>query len=398
MERRGNVTLAPLTTLRVGGPAATLVETDTTEELVQAVRQADEADAPLLVLGAGSNVLICDAGFSGTVVRPRQAAIGLLAGVQGPDEARATLVRCEAGARWDDVVAFCVREGLAGVEALSGIPGLMGSAVMQNIGAYGQEMASALVSVTLLDRATGEVRHWGRDELGLGYRSSLLRRSLEGGTDGALAEDDGDSAPSGGMLHAGRTWFPTPRWVVLDVTLGLARSGVAHVEHPQLARALGVEPGAQMEVGRVREAVLEVRGAKAMLAEQVVTAEGQTGGAAVPPVDHDRWSSGSFFMNPVLTPAQADRLPEDAPRYPAPDGVKTSAAWLIEHAGFARGFGVRGEGSRATLSTRHCLALTNRGHASADDLMELARTVRCGVFDHYGVLLQPETVLIGEEM
>lgn len=395
MERRERVPLAPLTTLHVGGPAATLVETDATEELAQAVRQADEAGAPLLVLGAGSNVLICDAGFAGVVVQPRQAAIELLAGVEGPDEAHAALVRCEAGARWDDVVAFCVQAGLAGVEALSGIPGLMGSAVMQNIGAYGQEMGSALVSATLLDRSSGEVRSWGHDELELGYRCSLLRRSFEGrlgeGTKaaGALCADTG----AGGE----RRWFPTPRWVVLDVTLGLSRSGVSHVEHPQLAGALGIEPGAQMEVGRIRQAVLEVRGAKAMLADREPGASGGTEDAPET-VDHDRWSSGSFFMNPVLTEAQAAQLPADAPRYPAPGGVKTSAAWLIEHAGFGRGFGVHGEDSRATLSSKHCLALTNRGQACADDVMELARTVRCGVFDRYGVLLQPETVLVGEQI
>ena len=372
MEKTENAPLAPLTTLHVGGPASTLVETQTTEELIAAVRQADETNEGLLVLGAGSNVLISDEGFTGTVILPRQANMELLA-QKGPDAAHEALVRCEAGVRWDDAVAFCVEHGLSGVEALSGIPGLMGSATMQDIGAYGQEMGDALVSAELLDRATGEIRPWSREELGMGYRTSMLRRSLEG--------MDGDA----------RTWFPTPRWVVLSVTLGLSRSGMSQVSHAQLAAALGVEVGAMMEASKIRTAVLEVRGAKAML-EDCATCS-----SAAP--DYDRWSSGSFFMNPVLSGAQAAQLPADAPRYPALDGrVKTSAAWLIEHAGFAKGFGVHDGDSKATLSSKHCLALTNRGHASADDLMELARTVRCGVFDKYGILLQPETVLVGVEI
>lgn len=385
MKKTTNAPLAPLTTLHVGGPAMTLIETQTTEELIEAVRQADEASESLLVLGSGSNVLIADEGFSGTVVLPRQAHIEQL-GEEGADAAHKALVRCEAGVRWDDAVAFCVGHGLSGIEALSGIPGLMGSATMQDIGAYGQEMGDALVSAELLDRASGEVRVWSRKELGMGYRTSMLRRSLEG-TDGGAG-----------------TWFPTPRWVVLAVTLGLSPCGTSEVAHAQLANALGVELGTRIEAARIRAAVLEVRGAKAMLQDAGPGADaGANGcgcascGSAAP--DYDRWSSGSFFMNPVLSEARASRLPADAPRYPAPDGhVKTSAAWLIEHAGFAKGFGVHDGDSKATLSSKHCLALTNRGHASAEDLMELARTVRCGVFDKFGILLQPETVLVGVEM
>ncbi|MBS5450195.1 MAG: UDP-N-acetylmuramate dehydrogenase [Coriobacteriia bacterium] len=375
MKTTSNAPLAPLTTLHVGGSATTLIETSSTDELIAVVRDAEKAGKPLFVLGAGSNVLICDDGFVGTVVRPRQAAIELLSET-GPDSAHEALVHCEAGARWDDVVAFCVEHDLAGIEALSGIPGLMGSATMQDIGAYGQEMGDALVSAELLDRATGDVRSWGHDELGLGYRTSMLRRSLEG--------EDGNE----------RSWFPTPRWVVLGVTLGLSRKAGAAVNHAQLAQALGVEVGAILPIAQIRAAVLDVRGAKAMLEDGAgCTACGEAG------PDYDRWSSGSFFMNPVLTQAQADRLPSDAPRYPAPEGrVKTSAAWLIEHAGFSKGFGARDEDSKARLSSKHCLALTNRGDATADDVMELARTVRCGVFDTFGILLSPETVLVGESI
>ena len=387
-----NAPLAPHTTLHVGGAAQEFVETTSTEELVEAVRQADAAGTPLFVLGAGPNVLVADEGFAGVVVRPRQASIELLE-QPDPDVSRETLVRCEAGVRWDDAVAYCVSHGLSGIEALSGIPGLMGSATMQNIGAYGQEMGDALVSAELLDRASGEIRSWSRDELGMGYRTSMLRRSLEG--------RDGDA----------RTWFPTPRWVVLSVTLGLSHEGSSQVDHAQLAGALGVEVGARIDATKIRDAVLEVRGAKAMLEDTARKPDDESrentgasdgGGCAAcgqSTPDYDRWSSGSFFMNPVLSEAQAALLPADAPRYPATDGrVKTSAAWLIEHAGFQRGFGVHDGDSKATLSSKHCLALTNRGQACAEDLMELARTVRCGVFDRYGVLLQPETVLVGVEI
>ena len=369
MERTTHAPIAPLTTLRVGGPAAELVCTDSTRELADAVREAYAAGTAVFVLGGGSNVLVADAGFDGIVVHPRQQGMELLA-EEGPDAERAVLVRCEAGVVWDDLAAFACERGLAGTEALSGIPGCIGSAVMQNIGAYGQEMGTSLVRCTLYDRATGSVRSWQADELRLGYRTSVLRASMEG--------PDAD----------GRVWGPSPRWVVLDATFDLARRASSRVEHAQLARALSVEIGSEMPVEEIREAVLGVRGVKAMLADD----------PAAPAPDHDRWSTGSFFTNPVLSEAQASALPADAPRYPAAGGVKTSAAWLIEHAGFPKGFGVHGEDSRAALSHRHTLALTNRGDATAADVLELARTVRTGVFDAFGILLAPETVLVGETL
>ena len=369
MERTKHAPIAPLTTLRVGGTAEELVCTDSTLELADAVRQADEAGRAVFVLGGGSNVLVADEGFAGIVVHPRQQGMELVA-EEGPDAERAVLVRCEAGVVWDDLAAFACEQGLAGTEALSGIPGCIGSAVMQNIGAYGQEMGSSLVRCTLCDRATGEVRTWLADELSLGYRTSVLRASME------TPDEDGC------------TWGPSPRWVVLDATFGLARRKTSRVEHAQLARALGVEVGSEMPTRQIREAVLDVRGVKAMLADDPT--------ATTP--DHDRWSTGSFFTNPVLSEARAAALPDDAPRYPAVGGVKTSAAWLIERAGFPKGFGVLGEDSRATLSHRHTLALTNRGDATAADVLELARTVRTGVFDAFGILLAPETVLVGEAL
>ena len=356
--------LAPHTTLRVGGPAARYVETDSTDELVDVVGQTDMDGVPLLVVGGGSNLLISDLPFEGTAVHPLHCRIEPL-GAKGDAE----LVRCEAGARWDDAVAYAVDHSLAGISALSGIPGCMGSAVMQNVGAYGQEMGSCLVSSRLYDRQERRVVTLSAAELRLRYRGSLLRDSME-----AACE---------------RRWGPTPRWVVLDVTLSLRPEQPETVSHSQLASALGVEVGTQVSPDELRREVLRVRGSKAMLADD---------GQGEP--DYDRWSSGSFFTNPVLTLDQAASLPDEAPRYPVPQPglVKTSAAWLIDAAGFHRGFGVCGPDSPARLSTRHTLAITNRGQAKAADLVKLARTVRDGVYERFGVTLVPETVLVGVEI
>lgn len=361
--RRG-VPLAPLTTMRVGGPAARLVETRTPEGLAAAVRAADAAGEPLFVLGGGSNVVVGDAGFAGTVVR----TVGGSVREVGADAEGRVLVEARAGTAWDDLVAFAVERGLAGIEALSGIPGQIGSAVMQNLGAYGQEAGASLASARLLDRATGEVCDRAAGELELGYRTSMLRASLE---------------------EAGGRWRPTPRWVVLAATFVLERADEGVVGHAQLAHALGCEVGARMPLAQARAAVLAVRAAKGMVVDP--DPDGPT------PL-YDRWSSGSFFTNPVLPRAEADRLlPPDAPRYATgdPATVKTSAAWLIERAGFGKGYGVHGAGSRATLSTLHTLALTNRGAARADDVLELARAVRDGVEGRFEVRLEPESVLVG---
>lgn len=362
-----DVALAPYTTLRVGGPAARFVEVHSPEGLADAVRAADAAGEPLFVLGGGSNVVVGDVGFAGTTVRTAGGGVC----VAGEADDGRTLVEAQAGADWDDLVVFAVEHGLAGIEALSGIPGQIGSAVMQNLGAYGQEAGSTLRSVRLLDRATGEVRDYGADELGLGYRTSMLRASLE------------ESAASGGR------WHPTPRWVVLGAAFALEGADEGVVGHAQLARALGCEVGACMPLAQVRAAVLKVRAAKGMVVDPDPCGSDPL---------YDRWSSGSFFTNPVLAEDEADRLlPPDAPRYATgtPGTVKVSAAWLIERAGFARGFGVHGPESRATLSSLHTLALTNRGQARAEDVLELARTVQDGVRERFGVRLEPESVLIG---
>ena len=361
------VSLAALTTLRVGGPAAELVEVHDEGNLARAVREADADGTPLFVLGGGSNVLVGDAGFAGRVVRVCGAGLE----EAGEDGRGRRLVQVFAGTDWDALAAFCVERGLAGLEALSGIPGKIGSAVMQNLGAYGQEAGGCLVSARLLDRATGEVRDHAACELGLGYRTSVLRASL-----GAPRADGG-------------RWDPTPRWVVLAATFALAPSEEGVLGHAQLAGALGGAVGERMPLADIRAAVLGVRAAKGMVRDP--DPEG-------PAPIHDRWSSGSFFTNPVLPADEADRLlPADAPRYPAgrAGAVKTSAAWLIDRAGFPRGFGVHGPASAATLSSLHTLALANRGHARAADVVELACAVRDGVRDRFGVVLEPETVLVG---
>ena len=360
-----NAPLAPHTTLRVGGPALQLHEVQGAEDLRRLVVEADRAGRSLFVLGGGSNVLIGDEGFAGDVVH---TSGGRVEESDVPSCPGKTVIRVEAGTDWDDVVSWAVEHGLAGIEALSGVPGQIGSAVMQNLGAYGQEVGGALVGATLLDRADASIRYWEASELGLGYRTSMLRSSME---------------------RDGSSWSPSPRWIVLEAFFALTPSECGRVDHPQLARALECEPGVCMPLRAIRESVLAVRSHKGMVRD------GEPDG---PSPSYDRWSSGSFFTNPVLSADMAGRvLPADAPRYPTgdPQTVKTSAAWLIEHAGFPKGFGVAGASSRATLSTLHTLALTNRGEATASDVVELAQVVRDGVRERFGIELEPESVLVG---
>jgi UDP-N-acetylmuramate dehydrogenase len=370
----GPATLAALTTLRVGGPVRELVDAASESEIVEAVRTADEAGTPVLVLGGGSNLVISDEGFDGVVVRDTRRGID---GVADSSCAGANVV-VPAGQPWDEVVATAVAEGWMGVEALSGIPGSTGATPVQNVGAYGQEVAETLSSVRVYDRLERRTRMLAVGELGLGYRTSVLKRSLS-------------DADAGG----GRTWGPTGRYVVLEVTFQLRLATLsAPVRYAELARRLDVAVGGRVPAAEVREAVLELRRGKGMVLDDA---------------DHDTWSAGSFFTNPVLTTAEADAmLPEDAPRFPVTDHtriaqigaaapvveglVKSSAAWLISRAGFDKGFGAPGP---ATLSTKHSLALTNRGSATAADLLALARTVRDGVRDAFGVTLVPEPVLVG---
>ena len=300
---------------------------------------------PLLLVGGGSNLLVADAGFPGTVVRI--GTRGVLVDPAAPGRVR---VRVSAGEPWEAFVATAVESGWSGVEALSGIPGSTGATPIQNVGAYGAEVARVIDSLEVLDRRTGGVGRMAPQEAEFGYRSSALKR--------------------------------TPgRWVVLAITLDLAVDPLgAPVRYAELAALLGVEIGDRAPATEVREAVLELRRGKGMVLDDS---------------DHDTWSAGSFFTNPILSAAEAEKLPEEAPRFEQPDGsVKTSAAWLIAHAGFPRGFAIR-PGARAALSTKHSLALTNRGGATAEDLLELARAVRAGVAERFGVVLENEPVLVG---
>jgi UDP-N-acetylmuramate dehydrogenase len=335
------------TTLRLGGPARRWVEASTEAELVEEVRRADEAGEPLLVLGGGSNVVVADEGFDGTVVRV--ATRGLSADRDDPDDLAclgAVTVTVAAGEDWDTVVARAVESGWVGIEALSGVPGSVGATPIQNVGAYGQEVSQTIASVRTWDRVSRTQRTLAAGDCGFGYRTSSFKQQ-------------------------------PGRHVVLEVTF-LLRQGTlgAPVAYPELGRALGVGIGDRAPLADVRAAVLRLRAAKGMVLD---------------PDDHDTWSAGSFFTNPVLDPAQ---LPDGAPAWPQPDGrVKTSAAWLIEHAGFGKGYG----DGQVALSGKHTLALTNRGRATTAELLRLAREIRDGVAAAYGIRLVNEPVLVGCE-
>lgn len=340
------VPLSTLTTLRLGGPARWLAECPSTETLAAVVRLLDATAVPTLILAGGSNLVIADAGFDGVVVRVGNAAVEL-------DENR---VLAEAGAVWDDVVAKTVAAGLGGLECLSGIPGSTGATPVQNVGAYGIEIGSVLERVQLLDRATGELRWVAPDELGLGYRTSVLKHSHDA--------------------------------LVLAVQMGVRGDGSsAPLRYRELASALGTVEGDRRPAAEVRDVVLGLRRGKGM----VLDAD-----------DHDTWSAGSFFTNPVVPDAElpgvlaaieAQLGAVRVPQFPAAGGTKLSAGWLIERAGFFKGY--PGDDAPARLSTKHTLALTNRGAARTDDVLALARTVREGVRAAFGVRLEPEPVTVG---
>ncbi len=342
--------LAALTTLRLGGPARRLIRAGSAEEIVAAVREADAAGEPLLVVGGGSNLVVGDGGFAGTVVHLESRGHTV---ERHDGEA---LLCVEAGQDWDELVAATVDAGLGGLECLSGIPGCAGATPVQNVGAYGVETSELLVDVTLYDRAADDVVTVPASELGLGYRTSRLK-----GTD---------------------------REVVLAVRFRLTTDGCsAPVRYAELARVLGVEQDTRAAAAPVRDAVLELRRGKGMVLDEA---------------DHDTWSAGSFFTNPVVAPevadevarrvAAADQRPVTA--WPTADGrVKLSAAALIERAGVPRGH--PGPDAPVRVSTRHTLALTNRGDGTTTQLLALARDVRDRVEQAFGVRLHPEPVLVG---
>ena len=336
------------TTLRLGGPAARFVTTSTEAELVDAVRAADEAGDAALVLAGGSNVVVADEGFAGTVVKV--ATSGVDTDSDDPDDLAclgAVTVTIAAGENWDDVVARAVGSGWVGIEALSGIPGSVGATPIQNVGAYGQEVSQTIASVRVWDRKLRGLRIFANTDCGFTYRNSRFKA------------DPG-------------------RHVVLDVTFLLKQGTLsAPVRYAELAATLGVELGERAPLADVRSAVLELRRGKGMVLD---------------PDDHDTWSAGSFFTNPFVDP---DAVPAGAPAWPQPDGtVKTSAAWLIERAGFAKGHG----NGRVALSSKHTLALTNRGDGTTAELLALAREIRDGVEHRFGIRLVNEPVILGNDL
>jgi UDP-N-acetylmuramate dehydrogenase len=342
--------LAELTTLRLGGPPARLVEAADEGSVIAAVRAGDAAGEPVLVLAGGSNVVVADDGFPGTVVRIVSRGV----------HEDGTRFEVAAGEPWDPLVARWVGAGLSGVECLAGIPGSVGATPIQNVGAYGQEVAETIVSVRAYDRTLGTVLEVPAAECGFSYRSSAFKRTRG-------------------------------RWVVLAVTFELERRADSQpVRYAELARELGIAEGERAPLAEVREAVLALRRRKGMV---------------IDPDDPDSVSAGSFFTNPVLGAAAFAELEERArewvgdearvPRFPQADGsVKTSAAWLIEHAGFARG---HGDPATVAISGKHTLALTNRGAGTTAQLVALAREIAAAVEDRFGVELVPEPVLVGHE-
>ncbi|MFJ4653047.1 UDP-N-acetylmuramate dehydrogenase [Nocardia sp. NPDC088792] len=354
---RAAVPLAELTTLRVGGPAV-VAECTTTESLVATVRALDDAGIPMLLVAGGSNLLISDEGFPGVVVRIATTGVRI-SGIALETNGEAFVV-ADAGANWDAVVAATVEAGFGGLECLSGIPGSAGATPVQNVGAYGVEVAGLLRRVRLLDRASGEIRWVEPAELGFGYRTSVLKHSAAA--------------------------------VVLAVEFGLRADGSsAPLEYRELAAALGAAEGESRPAALVRAEVLRLRAGKGMVLDAA---------------DHDTWSAGSFFTNPVIPDEKVAAVREAiatsvgadvaVPTWPADGGVKFSAGWLIERAGFGKGF--PGPEAPARLSTKHTLALTNRGAATAADLVELARTVRAGVAERFHIGLEPEPVTVGVQL
>lgn len=343
-ERVSGVRLAPYTTVGLGGPAEAFVTAGSAEEIVELVAAADRAGEPVLVLGGGSNLVVSDEGFDGLVVRVASRGI----------EVDGDRVTVQAGEDWDALVARTVAEGRSGIECLSGIPGLVGSTPIQNVGAYGQEVSQTITGVRVYDRKSGEVSDLAAGECGFAYRHS------------AFKEEAG-------------------RYVVLAVTYGLAEDGLSGpVAYRELAARLDVALGERVPLSQARAAVLELRRGKGMVLD---------------PDDPDSRSAGSFFTNPLLTAGEAAELELRAPGFPRwdmPDGsVKVPAAWLIENAGFPKGYR-RGP---ARISTKHTLAMTNPEMAATTaDLLDLAREVRDGVLEKFGVTLVNEPVIVGTHL
>lgn len=342
-----NVVLAPLTTLGIGGPSRYFIHAPSENTVLEAIEFGKSKKLPVFVLGGGSNVLVADAGFPGLVVK-----IGI-SGIEWEDRGDREAVRAGAGEEWDRLVAMCVERDLAGLECLSGIPGSVGGTPVQNVGAYGQEVSEVLLSVRAYDRERDSIVELSRQDCGFTYRTSIFNTAARN------------------------------RYIVLGVTYSLAKHGAPTARYPDVRRFFEGKAG-DPNLAEVRNAVRQIRASKAML-----LVEG----------DPDCRSAGSFFKNPIVTEEEFSRIQaaipaERVPRYPAASGkVKTAAAWLIERAGFSKGYSL----GPAGLSTKHTLALVNRGGASASDLIRLAREIRSRVFDRFGIKLVPEPVFLGFE-
>jgi UDP-N-acetylmuramate dehydrogenase len=383
---REQVALAGYTTLGLGGPAARFVEAGQEDQVIAEVRDADLAGEPVLVLGGGSNLVVADEGFPGTVVHMATSGIEITAGAGAGGEDRAgtggtdragdtVTVTVAAGEDWDSLVARCVTEGLSGLECLSGIPGLAGATPIQNVGAYGQEVAETIAAVRTYDRVCDTVVTLANAECGFGYRTSAFKRGPRAGR----------TSPADA----------TGRFVVLGVTFRLTRDPLsAPVRYGELARVLGVGEGGRVPLAEARTAVLGLRRGKGMVLD---------------PADPDTRSAGSFFTNPVLDSGQFAEVQRRAaaragrpageisvPHFPVGEGrAKIPAAWLIEQAGFTKGYS---RDRTARISSKHTLALVNPGGASTANLVGLAREIRNGVRQAFGVDLVSEPVLVGTEL
>lgn len=359
----GAHTFAELTTIAVGGTFDQLVEADTEEEIIATIREADDTGRALMVLGGGSNVLASDKHFPGVVLKDVRSGIQLLqeGGCEGAN------IRVLGGTSWDEFVVHSIANEWMGVEALSGIPGTVGAAPVQNIGAYGQEVGASIARVRVYDREMARPRELAFADLAFTYRDSLIKRSV-------------------------KQWGPSPRYVVLSVDFQLRIASLsAPVQYAQLAHTLGVEPGVRVPSVEVREAVLELRRSKGMVLDDN---------------DRDTFSAGSFFTNPVVSEEIAANLPDEAPRHAVRDAsritlgteapvvegqIKTSAAWLIQHAGFPPGYAMP---APAALSSKHSLAVTNRGGATGEQVRALVREIQAGVKKVFGIELVPEPVIL----
>ena len=344
MELQQNVPLAPLTTIGIGGPARFFFRAGSVDDILAGLAYARERELEVFILGGGSNLLISDEGFDGLVIH-----IDLRGVVVESEDADHVIVKVAAGEPWDSFVATAVEKGWAGIECLSGIPGSTGATPIQNVGAYGQDVSETIVRVEALDRTTGRVVWLTNEECRFGYRSSLFKN------------------------------IERERYVVLSVTFRLRQGGCATIRYPELQKHVDASGVSTDDLRGVREAVIAIRKRKGMVLDAT---------------DPDTRSDGSFFMNPVIPVAQyadfAERAPE-APHFPAGDEVKLSAAWLIEHAGFTKGF-VHGN---VGLSSKHSLAVINRGGGTAREVVELVRMIQQRVREAYGVEIHPEPNFIG---